>query len=451
MYALEVNFQDGISKPEMILIKRPQAVVGGSDYAHVVIEDMKHLGFQLRLVRDLGRRFRCKVVDQLPDATVPHIDEGPFEGECSLDLGVVKFRVTALDLDLLLKGDEPPDRAGVRLLLRAGTVPVMPEFPAVVVRGATPMVVSFAIDQPILIGRSSECALRLDSSDVSGRHARVGFEAYGGQGDFWIEDLGSTNGTYVEGQQISGRVNVKPGVPIVIGREAVIFGVVSESQLVNAHSLPAVSLSKEVSQTKYPALVSMSEAARPARLVVSENASFSLGRDTKNDMWLGAPHISRRHLSLVPRGGHFAVSDHSKNGTAFEKGILKKGQILNIQDEPHVFDFGGGITVALCFNEAQERAYLDSQGSRYAFCSADEVRQKQALEASAIRSASPDKRRPNESSSRSFKSEAEQYNAGLVATFRSFGLPLKVMISLIVAMSFAILFVIGHLVWSIFF
>ena len=43
MFALEISFQDGASQPEMILIRRPQALIGSSEYAHVVIEDMKEI------------------------------------------------------------------------------------------------------------------------------------------------------------------------------------------------------------------------------------------------------------------------------------------------------------------------------------------------------------------------------------------------------------------------
>ena len=50
MFALEISFKDGVSQPETILMRRPQALVGASDYAHVVIEDMKTLDYQLRLV-----------------------------------------------------------------------------------------------------------------------------------------------------------------------------------------------------------------------------------------------------------------------------------------------------------------------------------------------------------------------------------------------------------------
>jgi hypothetical protein len=48
-------------------------------------------------------------------------------------------------------------------------------------------------DEPILLGRGTDAAIRLDDDYVSTRHAR-----FATNGEQWfVEDLGSTNGTYV--------------------------------------------------------------------------------------------------------------------------------------------------------------------------------------------------------------------------------------------------------------
>lgn len=67
---------------------------------------------------------------------------------------------------------------------------------------------------PLMLGRAQEADLVLVDDYVSGRHARL-FP----QGSRWfLEDLGSTNGTYINGAQLSRTVAVDPGVPIRIGK-----------------------------------------------------------------------------------------------------------------------------------------------------------------------------------------------------------------------------------------
>jgi hypothetical protein len=70
---------------------------------------------------------------------------------------------------------------------------------------------------PILLGRAQEATLVLEDDYASGRHARL-FP----QGSRWfIEDLGSTNGTYLADQQLTRAVPVELGVPVRIGKTVI--------------------------------------------------------------------------------------------------------------------------------------------------------------------------------------------------------------------------------------
>ena len=69
-------------------------------------------------------------------------------------------------------------------------------------------------DAPLLIGRGSDAAIRLDDDYVSTRHARVGRS-----GDQWfVEDLGSTNGTYVDSRRITTPTTIAPGTQVRTGK-----------------------------------------------------------------------------------------------------------------------------------------------------------------------------------------------------------------------------------------
>jgi pSer/pThr/pTyr-binding forkhead associated (FHA) protein len=67
---------------------------------------------------------------------------------------------------------------------------------------------------PLLIGRGSDAAIKLDDDYVSTRHARVA-----ASGDEWfVEDLGSTNGTYVGAARITQPTTIGLGVQVRIGK-----------------------------------------------------------------------------------------------------------------------------------------------------------------------------------------------------------------------------------------
>ena len=71
------------------------------------------------------------------------------------------------------------------------------------------------LDQaPILIGRGTDAAIRLDDDYVSTRHARIA-----ASGDQWfVEDLGSTNGTYIGTARITQPTTLNLGTQVRIGK-----------------------------------------------------------------------------------------------------------------------------------------------------------------------------------------------------------------------------------------
>ncbi len=69
----------------------------------------------------------------------------------------------------------------------------------------------------ILIGRNPECALVLDDDYASGRHCRISPDPSGRDG--WVvEDLGSTNGTFIGRDRLTGSRPVEVGTALRIGK-----------------------------------------------------------------------------------------------------------------------------------------------------------------------------------------------------------------------------------------
>jgi hypothetical protein len=72
---------------------------------------------------------------------------------------------------------------------------------------------SWKIDGGVTMGRSDVAEIRVDDGFASSSHARL-FP----RGDsMWVEDMGSTNGTYLNGRQISSAEPLKRGDVIRIG------------------------------------------------------------------------------------------------------------------------------------------------------------------------------------------------------------------------------------------
>jgi hypothetical protein len=71
-------------------------------------------------------------------------------------------------------------------------------------------------EQPITIGRAEDSTLVITDDYASARHARLVPRS----GHWLLEDLGSTNGTYLDRTKVSGPTPVPLGVPIRIGRTA---------------------------------------------------------------------------------------------------------------------------------------------------------------------------------------------------------------------------------------
>ena len=83
-----------------------------------------------------------------------------------------------------------------------------------VIEGENPGVRAELADAPLLIGRGSDAAIKLDDDYVSTRHARVA-----ASGDEWfVEDLGSTNGTYVGPVRITQPTTIGLGVQVRVGK-----------------------------------------------------------------------------------------------------------------------------------------------------------------------------------------------------------------------------------------
>ena len=79
--------------------------------------------------------------------------------------------------------------------------------------------VRLVVGQPCVMGRSPSCDLPIPSGGASRRHAHIQWE----RDSFVVRDLSSTNGTFVNGEKLTGPWILKAGDRIMVGDRSVTF------------------------------------------------------------------------------------------------------------------------------------------------------------------------------------------------------------------------------------
>src|SRR3954468_16329670 len=87
------------------------------------------------------------------------------------------------------------------------------DYQLVIVRGRGATETIKLGDGVTTVGRQDECQLRIKSSQVSRKHCEL-FEK---KGMLLVKDLGSANGTYVNGKRVEGQLILEPGDELSIG------------------------------------------------------------------------------------------------------------------------------------------------------------------------------------------------------------------------------------------
>jgi pSer/pThr/pTyr-binding forkhead associated (FHA) protein/outer membrane protein assembly factor BamB len=175
----------------------------------------------------------------------------------------------------------------------------------------------------LTIGRDSSNVVVLNSGGVSGFHAEIQIE----KESIHIVDLGSTNGTLVNGVRIKGRHQLKVWDAISFDKVAV--------EIVDSEALRPTIVSKNLAdatgdRTQIQPGPNMSATqvvdVPETRLVCvagpCEGQTFSLkkiritiGRDVQNDIVLTDPTVSSKHALLARNGQQWTVEDQgSSNG-----------------------------------------------------------------------------------------------------------------------------------------
>jgi len=92
------------------------------------------------------------------------------------------------------------------------------QFQLIMRTGPTPGAAYILEGDQMTIGRDSTNEITINDAEVSRRHARLTFQG----GKYVLEDLGSTNGTFVNGQRLAGPRVLKAGEVVSFGEQIVL-------------------------------------------------------------------------------------------------------------------------------------------------------------------------------------------------------------------------------------
>lgn len=210
------------------------------------------------------------------------------------------------------------------------------------------------------IGRSEGNDILLSDLSVSRRHARVTRE-----GERWfLEDLGSSNGTFIEGRKIE-KEELIPGTEFRIGKFSITFeekkkpvadeeyttiekdreGTAVAEKPKEGTRLEEIDPERTVCRDKLPedigedfqkAMLVALRGPREGETYRLNNSEFTIGRGEESQLTIADPSVSLSHAVVIPQGELFLLKDReSKNGTLvngkqIKEKTLKMGDIIKI-------------------------------------------------------------------------------------------------------------------------
>lgn len=226
------------------------------------------------------------------------------------------------------------------------------------------------IKSEIVIGRDEGVDIVISTPAVSRRHARVMMEGDG----YAIEDLGSSNGTFVNGDRLIGRRKLQHGDEVRLGQAITLSysAPVTEEPGKTAvrPPTPAPATPSHVMQTTVGEEVSLPAASGPRKLIVTiageqaksytlTKSTITLGRTEDNDISIPSPIVSGKHARLEQASGggyKLAVMPEARNPVLFEGRAIEGSRTLRHGDLLRIGSQDPGVMVTLTYEAPSEAA-----------------------------------------------------------------------------------------------
>jgi NADPH-dependent 2,4-dienoyl-CoA reductase/sulfur reductase-like enzyme/pSer/pThr/pTyr-binding forkhead associated (FHA) protein len=188
---------------------------------------------------------------------------------------------------------------------------------------------TFPLDhETIGIGRLPPAQVVLADREVSSLHAQLTRDDAG----WFLRDVGSRNGTSVNGVQITDAHLLREGDRIRVGTTELAFHSTVAASPPGPRLETPVPASGAVAHASAPSVEIVRGPGRGLRFVLATTES-SAGRDPTNVIRLDDSSVSRRHAIFAGFGGRWFVSDlHSSRGTLRNGARLAPGEETELSD-----------------------------------------------------------------------------------------------------------------------
>ncbi len=138
------------------------------------------------------------------------------------------------------------------------------QFQLIMRTGPTPGAAFTLEGDQMTIGRDSTNEIVINDAEISRRHSRLTFQG----GKYVLEDLGSTNGTFVNGQRLAGPRVLKAGEVVSFGEQIVLVfeanNIDSGATVISPRATAVPSVARPISAPPPPAEYAGSIPASPA-------------------------------------------------------------------------------------------------------------------------------------------------------------------------------------------
>ncbi len=212
-------------------------------------------------------------------------------------------------------------------------------------RGPKPETTYPLTKDEIKIGRGSKNEIVIHDNEVSREHAILRHTENG----YEIEDLGSSNGTYVNGQQVDGIWLLSSRCIIELG-DMITFEYHTGEPNDETSEVRVNEINLEESTSHY-LIVKVHSQKEPSVYPLLES-SLTVGRGVANDVVIVEPEMSRQHFRLTAVGRGYKIEDMgSTNGTMVNGEVLSDERILSPNDVIQI-----GMMVQILYSNNADQA-----------------------------------------------------------------------------------------------